>query len=560
VELGAKQTIHEFKLKCGNSMANFRTIVSGILLLVLQNSKAQTSTDFKTAVEQYAQWLKLPSLAVGVAQGDSLIFFYSVGSAATDSNIAITPDHIFSIASLTKTFTSVVMQQLEAKGKLSLTAPVDILPNKYFTKERWTKNTTLAHILSHTSESRPEGTNFVYNGSKYNVVFNAFTTINPPADTESMTRPFTKEIEGGILIPLKMTHTLVRYAETEHAALKMYAVPSYQYDPATQRFVVRPANITQMECGPGYGMMSSMSDLVKYSSALDAGTLISKQRYERITRPFYPDSPYGLGWFTFNFEGVDLHWAYGYGSADASILLKVPSKNLTFILLSSCDVPSASTRLGYGNPLHSPIVCSFIRHFILHTSEALQPISNLKRIKDKMLEANHSNIYIEEAFAIATVCLFSRTSDAMQKAEGLQLLKFLIKTFPDNPVWKSPTAFELIATLDDRDILRFAANTAKAFAASKGPIHPATLFYAGTVQEKLQDTVEVVKLFTMLAKGDAYNEQGYKFKALMKLVKHFQVSDPTLCRRYLEDLMRYKEYINAQDEQYKEAKEMLSKF
>jgi CubicO group peptidase (beta-lactamase class C family) len=543
-------------------MANFKTVVFGMLLLVLQNSKAQTLTNFKTEVEQYAQWLNLPTLAVGVAKGDSLIFFCGIGSATTDANVPITPEHIFGIASVTKSFTSVVMQQLEAKGSFSLTDPVDKFPNKYFTKDRWTRNTTLAHILSHTSESRPEGTNFVYNGGKYNIVFNAFAAINPPIDTESMTRPFTKEVERGILVPLKMAHTLVRYSEAEHSALKMYVVPPYRFDNITRRFIAEPVNITQMECGPGYGMMSSVVDLVKYSSALDAEVLISKQRYQRITTPFYPYSPYGQGWFICNFEGINLNWAYGYGSADAALLLKVPSKNLTLILLSSCDVPSAATRLGYGNPLNSPLVCSFIRNFILNQSDSIQPIRSIKSIEDKILnkvKTSHSRIYIEDAFATATVSLFSPTTNATQKAEGLHLLKFLIKKFPDDTIWQSPTAFDLIATLDDQDVLRFAAKVSKIFVRSQQTLHPATLFYAGVIQEKLQNTAAAIEFFTKLAQGDAYNEQGYKFDALMKLAKYFQASNPILSRHYLENLIRYKEYVNVQDDQYKKAKELISK-
>jgi CubicO group peptidase (beta-lactamase class C family) len=543
-------------------MAGFKTFLFIILLLVIQNAKAQTLIDFKKDVDQYAQWLHLPTLAVGIARGDSLIFFHSIGSAAIDINEPITPDHIFSIASLTKSFTSVVMQQLEEKGSFSITDPVDKFPNKYFTRDRWTRQTTLAHILSHTSESRPEGTGCVYNGGKYNVVFNAFAAINPPADTESMTRPFTKEVERGILMPLKMTHTLVRYAEAEHAALKAYVVPSYSFDHITRRFIAQPVNIAQMECSPGYGMMSSMADLVRYSSGLDAGKLISKQRYQKITSPFYPGSPYGLGWFTCNFEDTDLNWAYGYGNADAALLLKVPSKNLTLILLSSCDVPSASTRLGYGNPLNSPLVCSFIRNFILPQSGSVEPFRNLKSIEENILnqvKTSHSRIYIEEAFATVTVSLFSPTANAMQKSEGLHLLKFLIQHFPADTIWQSPTAFDLIATLDDRDVLLFAAKISQTIARSRAPLHPATLFYAGVIQEKLQYTAEAIKFFTRLAQGDAYDEQGYKFDALIKLAKYFQVSNPTLSKQYLGNLMRYKEYINAQDDQYKEAKALISK-
>lgn len=68
-----------------------------------------------------------------------------------------------------------------------------------------------------------------------------------------------------------------------------------------------------------------------------------------------------------------------------------------------------------------------------------------------------------------------------------------------------------------------------------------------------------MRFFEMLAAGDAYNEQSYKFDALMKLVKYFEKSNSKLSKFYLRNLIKYKEYINLQDNQYKEAKEMNSK-
>ena len=542
-------------------MTYFKTVVFSTMLLVSKSSQAQTLNSFKNDVERYAHRLKLPTLAVGVAHGDSLIFFTSVGSATLEAGTSITPDHIFSIASLTKSFTSVVMQQLEGEGKLSLTDPIDKFPNRYFTKERWTRNTTLAHILSQTSESRPEGSNFVYNGGKYNIVFNAFEAINPPKDGESMTRPFTKEVERRILTPLKMDHTLVRYDDARHDELHSYVVPNHHFHPTTQKFTAKAPNITQMECGPGYGMLSSLADLVKYSCALDEGVLISKVQYEKITSPFYPDSPYGMGWFTCNFEGYDLHWAYGYGSADASLLVKVPSRKLTFILLSSSDVPSGSTRLGYGNPLNSPLVCSFIRNYLLNDPDQLR-ITADSRMTEEFLEKvkkSHSRIFIEEAFAIASATLFSATTNAIQKRESIAALKTLVKCFPNDSIWDSPTAFELMAAQDDMDLLRFAGDVAMQLLSSRKMFHPASLYYAGVLQEKLQNSKDAMKFFMMLAEGEANNEQWYKFDALLKLGKYFQGSEPTRSKKYFAALIRLKEYINAADDQYKEAKELISK-
>lgn len=541
-------------------MVSIRVIKIFVLLFILQTTNAQSYVAFKRDVENYAQLLKLPTLAVGVARGDSLIFFNGIGSASSETQVPITSDHIFTIASVTKSFTSVVLQQLEAEGKISLTDLIDKYPNKYFTKDRWTGKTTIAHILSHTSESNPIGTNFVYNGSKFNVVFNVFSKINTPIDTESISRPFTKEVEHRILSPLKMDHTLVRYTEAEHAQCKKIVVTPYDFNDSARKYLARQVNLSKMECGPGYGMMSSVSDLIKYSSALDNETIISKERYNKITSPFYANSVQGEGFFTCNFEGIDIHWAYGYGNNDAAIFLKVPSKNLTFILLSSCSMPSATTRLGFGNPLNSPLVCSFIRNFILNQSGPINFNSDIKSIEKDILENSRQNkrIYIEEAFATATVSLLSPTTPISDKEKSTQLLKLLIKNYPGDVIWQSTTAFELMASSNDTFVLSFASKVSNNFYRTTN-LHPATIFFAGIVQEKLGNKQNAIKLFKMLASGDAYCEQRYKFDALMKLAKYFEKPDPALSLYYLGNLIKYKEYINARDNQYREAKAMNSK-
>jgi CubicO group peptidase (beta-lactamase class C family) len=529
------------------------------LLFSLQATNAQTNNTFKTDIENLAQSLKLPTLAVGVAKGDSLIFFEGIGSASVETKIHITADHIFGIASVTKSFTSIVLQQLEAEGKISVADPVDKYPNKYFTKARWTDNTTLAHIVSQTSESRPVGSNFVYNGSKYNIVFNVFSKINPPVENESMTRPFTREIESRVLKPLNMTHTLVRYAEAEHAALKQFVVTPYDFDYSEKKYKAQKVDLSNLECGPGYGMLTSVNDLLKYSRGLDNETILSKERYRIITSPFYPGSVYGQGWFTTNFEGHKMFWAYGLGGSDAAIFLKVPSKNLTLVILSSCSLLTGTTRLGFGNPLNSPFVCSFIRNFVLNQpnttpyDEEANSIANeiVKRTKE-----SKSRVFIEEAFAKVSTSIFSPLTSDLDKEKNTELLKVLIEKFPNDAIWYSATAFELMSSLANESVTKFAAKISKEVAKEKNP-HPAKLFYAGVINEKVGNTTEAIRLFQKLADGEAYNEQGYKFDAMMKLAKYFEKSNPELTKYYLENLIRFKEYIATQDDQYKAAKAML---
>jgi len=55
-------------------------------------------------------------------------------------------------------------------------------------------------------------------------------------------------------------------------------VTPYIFNDSAGKYIAQPVDLSKVECGPGYGMMSSVKDLLKYSRALANGTLISKQR------------------------------------------------------------------------------------------------------------------------------------------------------------------------------------------------------------------------------------------------------------------------------------------
>ena len=280
----------------------------------------------------------------------------------------ITENHIFWIASLTKTFSAVALKQWEEQGKISLRDSINAYPNNYFNGQRITDGMTIEHLISHTSESIPIGELFIYNGGRYNVIFNVFDEINPVEDSTDLIRPFTHTIDEQILKPLHLNHTLTRLSDERVHALESYIVTPYSFRSDSGAYVENSEGFNFKTSFPSTGMLSSVADLARYSHSLDNGELISQSSYNNLTIPFYDGpqgrSPYGLGWFTSDFEGVEMHWGYGYGGADAALILKVPDKKLTLIALSNAAMPSGAVRLGNGNPLNSVIVVSFLKHFV----------------------------------------------------------------------------------------------------------------------------------------------------------------------------------------------------
>lgn len=59
--------------------------------------------------------------------------------------------------------------------------------------------------------------------------------------------------------------------------------------------------------------------------------------------------PYGLGWFVQQHRGVQLIWHYGWWVGDSSLIIKIPERKLTFILLANSDGLSRKFDLGQDN-------------------------------------------------------------------------------------------------------------------------------------------------------------------------------------------------------------------
>jgi len=70
----------------------------------------------------------------------------------------------------------------------------------------------------------------------------------------------------------------------------------------------------------------------------------------------------GLGWFINNYRGERVVWHFGYvQNGYSSLILKVPSRGLTFIILANGDGLSAPFQLESGDVTRSLFATIFLR-------------------------------------------------------------------------------------------------------------------------------------------------------------------------------------------------------
>jgi CubicO group peptidase (beta-lactamase class C family) len=94
---------------------------------------------------------KVPGVLVGILQ-DGAVVTAGFGVTNVDHPLEVTPDTLFQIGSITKTFTGTLIMKLVEEGKMDLDATVrTYLPDFKVANEQVSQQVTIQHLLTHTS-------------------------------------------------------------------------------------------------------------------------------------------------------------------------------------------------------------------------------------------------------------------------------------------------------------------------------------------------------------------------------------------------------------------------
>lgn len=366
----------------------FHNLVNGVLVLMLflnatcvsraqtqsnKNSRGIQSKDkerlarFEKQLEELRSLLKIPGASAVVIKDRKVLWAKGFGFADLEKRIPATIDTPYSIASLTKTFASTLVMQLVEQEKLNLDEPMAKYSNDF--KGDAIK---IRHILTHTSEGIP-GERYQYSGNRYDYL----TAVIEKTSGKSFRELFVKNI----LEPLKMSnsvpgHDILTDADKWTSLLDREKLNRYEtalarmakpYRLYGEREIV-PTFYPPRGISAAAGLISTGIDLARYDVAIDTHILLKKETQDRAWMPAISSSgqtlPHGLGWFVQNYRGLKLIWHFGnWGYAYSSLIVKVPEKNLTFILLGNSEAVS-DPFFKTGGVESSPFACSFMRLFV----------------------------------------------------------------------------------------------------------------------------------------------------------------------------------------------------
>jgi CubicO group peptidase (beta-lactamase class C family) len=322
---------------------------------------ARSIEQFDTRLESLRQQSHIPAISVAIAQDQRIAWSKGYGTADLAMNRMASDTTVYHFASLTKPFASAILLQLSEEGRISLDDPVTnygiVLPGPGIIRIR--------HLLSHTSGGTP-GTRYSYDGDRFSLLDSVI--VRATGGT------FATELVRRILQPLALTSIAPNPSGAAFSATgldrsnyRANLAQGYTYTNGTFAPTAYPTIFSTAA-----GLTGSVLDLAAFSMALDRGDVISQAARDIAFAPMVSVAgdtlPYGLGWFSTRYQGERIVWHYGLWTAISSLIIKVPSRGLTFVVLANTDALSSAYPLAAGRLDSSPWARAFLNAFVFGTA------------------------------------------------------------------------------------------------------------------------------------------------------------------------------------------------
>jgi CubicO group peptidase (beta-lactamase class C family) len=345
-------------------------VISVIVFVLCANPSAQLTGDRDKRIALFTRYLEplriqagIPGLSAAIISHGRIIWEGGLGFADVEARVAAAPQTPYPVASITKTFTSALLMQCAEDGRLNLDAPI-----RTYTTEVPDANATVRHVLAMASDAAA-GSTYRYDGNR----FSALTSVVEACTGVSYRIALARQI----LDPLGMSdsvpgHDLEAVTEAASAAFDLATLTRYR---AVLTQIAKPYTVRNGRPAPSQyppkginasaGLVSTVRDLAKYDAAIDDHVLMSSSTqlfaWTRFRLASGRDGPYALGWFVQSTAAGRAVWHYGQWPTFSSLILKLPDRGVTLVLLANSDGLSSRFPLVAGDVAVSPFARAFIQ-------------------------------------------------------------------------------------------------------------------------------------------------------------------------------------------------------
>lgn len=324
---------------------------------------------FERYLDSLREQTFVPGLSAVIVQGRRVVWEAGLGKQDIEKSVTARADTPYLIGDLTQTFGAAVLGLCVERVGLDLNDPV-----RRWTSEITEDRATVRHVVAHASSGSP-GERFFYDPARYA----ALTAV-----AESCAdRPFRQTVAQDIFDRLGMADSLpgrdlermasVNSAFFDDGRLKRYetvlqrmAVP-YRVDRSGK---ASRGDYPTDRVSTATGLVSTARDLARFDIALDSDDLVHGElraaAWSNVTTSAGAPLPTGLGWFVQTYNGERLVWQFGQvRDTSSSLVLKVPGRDITLILLANSDGLSAPYPLADGDVTVSLFAKLFLRLFVV---------------------------------------------------------------------------------------------------------------------------------------------------------------------------------------------------
>ena len=342
----------------------FRTALVALAVFVSLQPGVRAQQDlrftlFERSLEQLRQESGIPGLSAVIVYGSGT-WERGFGMADVERSLQASPNTPYLVGDLTQTLAATLVLQSIDRGQFHINDRV----------QRWTTaiadpSVTVGQLLRHTSTGE-----FRYDAQR----FAALT----PVVAYYAREPFRKALAHEILDRLAMRDSVpghdMEQPSTADASsfdsddlsryrgvIQQMAVP-YRVD--IRRHAAR-SDYPARNISASGGLISSASDLARFDRALEDGVLLSAAAKAAMQERAGGSVPTGLGWFVQTYNSQKVVWHFGnIPNAFSSLIIKIPERKLTLILLANSDGLSAPFALEQGDVTTSLFARLFFRTFL----------------------------------------------------------------------------------------------------------------------------------------------------------------------------------------------------
>lgn len=320
-----------------------------------------------------------PGLTLGLASRDGVLAARGYGLRDRETRTPVSPEDLFQIGSISKSFIGLCALQLHQEGKLDLDRPVkEYLP--WLRIESSYAPITVHHLLTHSSglpnplalprgplwTGHAPGAHFHYCNLGYHIL----GLLLPRLDG----RPLRDLVRARIFEPLGMSASEPVISHAIRPRLAASYMPLYDDRPFPRRGELTEAPYLAMDDAAG-SIASTPRDMAVYMQMLlnrgqgQKGAVVSPESFARFATPFIPAPAFGSG------------AGYGYGiavaPADGRLILRHTGGMVSFSSAMHLDMDagfgvfaSVNARLGGYRP---NAVCAYALD-VLRAARAGEPL------------------------------------------------------------------------------------------------------------------------------------------------------------------------------------------